>query len=317
MVNDPNYVVKRHKVTNSGQTLTREEALANRVRTPTPPAIRFRTPTPPVRVNNNNSTDKCADPNSTISPIKPRSNVTINLPETPDTTEEENQEERSMEDQDSESTAFLLERMEAARAMNSFINNIVSNIRIPQMMNATIPSNPNPNWHRDPNPREQEILPEHVALVVHTESNTILRSLYFWQRHDPWDIIQSMVHEDVILYPNGQVEDSDIMDPRPWSPTHTPLSSTDATAGSPPTQQQSVVEVDSSSRDPASMSMTCITISSGQSSSSISNLSISEEQLPESNSHDDRNEEQEEEDGGDQEKEGEGHATQGRHSHVD
>ena len=183
------------------------------------------------------------------------------------------------------------------------------------MMNATIPSDPNPNWHRNPNPQEQEILPEHVALVVNTESNTILRSLYFWQRHDPWDIIQSMVHEDVILYPNGQVEDSDITDPRPWSPTHTPLSSTDATAGSPATQQQSSMEVDSSSRGPIHMSMTCITISSGQSSSSISNMSISEERLPENGYHDDHGEEQEEEDEGDQE-EGEGHATQGRHSHA-
>ena len=65
------------------------------------------------------------------------------------------------------------------------------------------------------------------------------------------------------------------------------------------------------------MSMTCITISSGQSTSSISNMSISEDRLPEEVSHDDRDVEHDEEDGGDQGKEGEGHAIQGRHSHAD
>ena len=327
-ISDPNYVVKRHKITNSGKTLTREEALANRVRTPTPPTVRFRTPTPPVRAtfSNNNTPEKNQEANVTISPIRPRSNITINLSETQDT-EEENQREDSMEAQSSEATAFLMERIEAARAMNSFIDSVVASIRIPQMMNATLPAIPNPNWQDDPSQETQDIIPEHVALVVHAESNTILRSLFFWERHDPWQIIQSMVHEDVILYPNGHAEDSDIMDPRPWSPTHVPISSNDATAGSPPSQSHSVIEIDSASSSATSssatsssmasnMSMTCITISSGQSSSSISDMSVSEVRIPEHDPH--VHDDQEGREGGrDGEEGGEGHAIRGRHSHAD
>ena len=312
---DPSYVVKKHKVTNSGQTLTREEALANRVRTPTPPIPGFRTPTPPVRVfvSNNNTPEK----NSTISPVRPRSNVTINLPETPDTSQEDQHPQASMEGQNTTNIAHLNERMEAARAMNSFLERIHPAVTVPQMMNATIPSTPNPNWQNDPNPREQEIIPEHVALVVHTGSNTILRSLFFWERHDPWHILQSMVHEDVILYPNGQVNDSDIMDPRPWSPNHTPLSSTNATAGS--SSSLSLMEVDQTPTSTSAMSMTCITLSSGssgQSSSSISDMSISEVRIPE---HDDQSRHDHEGRRGGEEGEegGGGHATQGRHSHAD
>ena len=132
---DPTYVVKKHKVSNSDQILTREEALANRIRTPTPPIVRFRSPTPPVRVStsNNNTPEK----NSTISPVRPRSNVTINLPETPDTSQEPSLPQDSMEGQNTTSIAHLTERIEAARAMNSFLDRIHPTVTIPQMLNAT------------------------------------------------------------------------------------------------------------------------------------------------------------------------------------
>ena len=281
------YRVKRHPVANSGETLTREEALANRVRTPTPPIERFRTPTPPV-LSRPLTPRPFPENNNSISPVKIRSNITISIPDTPDTSAEAETAQNSFEGQQNENLVFLTERMEAAEVRNSSLDNLRPRIRTAQMMNATIPPTPNPRWDRDPNSPQQDIIPEHVALLVDPGENTVMRTLFFWEAHNPWHIIQAMIHEDVTIYPNGQVDEEDIFDPRPWSPNHVPsLSSANATAGTLQDITSSLMEVDtvlipsSMSIDPtttsAEMSFTCNTMASqGQSRSSVSNMSISE-----------------------------------------
>ena len=163
--------------------------------------------------------------------------------------------------------------MAAALAMNDYIENLGPVPVASQIMNANVPETRNPAWNPDPNPMNtlelfQEIMPEHVALVVDPSTNQIYRTLYFWDRRNPWDIIQSMVHNDVILYPNGQVDETP--DPElvaPWSPNH--ISSTGATAG---TEPDSPMDISLLNQDTVYMSID--TTETGQSTNTMSNMSI-------------------------------------------
>ena len=281
---DSRYTIRKIRIAPSDLILTNEEARANRVRNLS---------TSSSQVSNNNEAgarktvaeeatanveNPIVEANSSISPIRPPTNITIELPDTPEDSQDQipappQTSNDSFQGQNDDEIAFLNERMEAALAMNDYIENLGPLSVTSQIMNANIPQSRNPAWNPDPNPMNtlelfQEIMPEHVALVVDPSSNTTYRTLYFWDRRNPWDIIQSMVHSDVILYPNGQVDETP--DPElvsPWSPNH--ISSTEATAGSTP---DSPMDISLLNQDTVYMSLD--STSTGQSAISASDMSI-------------------------------------------
>ena len=107
----------------------------------------------------------------------------------------------SMPSHDEEaSILFLEERSRQASTNNRLARRQSPLVDTTQIMNATLPVIPIPNWLPNPNPpRERDLIPEHVALYVHVGTGVILRSYLFWEQHDPWQIYQAVIHNDVII----------------------------------------------------------------------------------------------------------------------
>ena len=79
------------------------------------------------------------------------------------------------------------------------------------MQNATLPVVAGKNWTPNPNPDPQDHVPEHVAIEIFTKTNVISRTLYFWSQHDVHNIIQAMLHNDVIIKPRPPSEETDLL----------------------------------------------------------------------------------------------------------
>ena len=107
----------------------------------------------------------------------------------------------SMPSHDEEvSVLFLEERSRQASTDNRLARRQRLLVDATQIMNATLPIIPRPNWLQNPNPQqERDLIPEHVALYVHVGTGVILQTYLFWEQQDPWSIYQAVIHGDVIV----------------------------------------------------------------------------------------------------------------------
>ena len=203
------------------------------------------------------------------------------------------------------SIIFIEEIVKKAQANNSKNDPDRPVVDVSAIENGTLPVFAGKKWKDDPNPTEMDLLPEHVAIYIELSSNTVLRTVYFWEQCDIWAIVQAIVNDDVIIKsrPRQTLNETDMLidsslmrlanesyrTPRADARLDSPIpgtsttSSTEATRGSSAETSTgnlttSTSDADSSSTiilsssTEANTSSTVILSSSGQSSDNMSNL---------------------------------------------
>ena len=117
----------------------------------------------------------------------------------------------SVPSHDEEASIIFLEEKTKQAAANNLLRKGEIFTDTSRMQNATLPVMPLRHWKENPNPEPADLIPEHVAILIHTKTNVLFRTLFFWEQHDPWMIVQAVLHDDVIIKPRPANEETDML----------------------------------------------------------------------------------------------------------